>query len=299
MLSVGIVVVVLLALLVVVVFRRRRRRPVRGSSGFWTYDDGVYDFAVNHPDALVLRRDAPRVVLFKNVLNAEEIRHLIAKAEPKLVPSGVVGVESRSSARTSDGCWPDSDDTMRAIERRLHDLVGIPVEYGEALHVLRYKPGQLYLAHHDNCVQSPSDAIDEPCLDFLRRGNGPACGPSGGGPSCGDRIVTIIVYLHSPEEGGRTVFPRTAARRLPGGDPEGWYCEQPDVFGVMPNPGDAVVFYSYKPANDGLGSGNVQDKTATPGAEAVLESLHAGCPVTRGEKWIATRWIRSAPVQTT
>lgn len=43
---------------------------------------------------------------------------------------------------------------------------------------------------------------------------------------------------------------------------------------VKPRKGDALLFFSLHPS-------------ATPD----LQSLHAGCPVIKGEKWSATKWI--------
>ena len=72
------------------------------------------------------------------------------------------------------------------------------------------------------------------------------------GQHAGNRTRTICVYLNHVEAGGETVFPRA------------------DV-SVAPVPGRAVVF----------------DKLFADG-QPDLESLHAGLPVTRGEKWLAT-----------
>lgn len=72
------------------------------------------------------------------------------------------------------------------------------------------------------------------------------------------RILTAIVYLNAGFEGGETAFEAL---------------EQ----AFKPAMGDALIF-----AN-----------TAADG-RADERSRHAGLPVTRGEKWIATRWIRGA-----
>ncbi len=47
-------------------------------------------------------------------------------------------------------------------------------------------------------------------------------------------------------------------------------------FKYMPRMGDAVLFWGVKPNGD-----------IDPHA------LHGGCPVKKGEKWVATKWIRS------
>lgn len=72
----------------------------------------------------------------------------------------------------------------------------------------------------------------------------------------GQRIVTLVMYLNDVEEGGETIFPEIN-------------------FAVTPRKGGAVYF-SYCDKNGKL------DRL----------SLHGGAPVTRGEKWIATKWIR-------
>ena len=75
-------------------------------------------------------------------------------------------------------------------------------------------------------------------------------------PEAGNRARTICVYLNEPEAGGETAFP------VPG-------------LTVEPQAGRAVIFNNLLP--DG-------------GPDA--DSLHAGLPVERGEKWLATLWIR-------
>ena len=70
----------------------------------------------------------------------------------------------------------------------------------------------------------------------------------------GQRVATVVMYLNEPEAGGGTVFP--------------------DVqFECMPRKGHAVFFSYSRPHPD-------------------TRSLHGGSPVLRGEKWIATKWLR-------
>ena len=75
-------------------------------------------------------------------------------------------------------------------------------------------------------------------------------------PQAGNRCRTICTYLNHVEGGGETVFPRAD-------------------MSVDPVPGRAVVF----------------DNLYTDGRPDP-ESLHAGMPVTKGEKWLATLWLR-------
>merc|ERR1719204_448733 len=102
----------------------------------------------------------------------------------------------------------------------------------------------------------------------------------------------MIVFLNDVEEGGETLFPlgeRVACSSdwHPTGDGRELYgcaaCCQADVPGtlrVRPKRGRAVLFFNHDPAG---------------GVDRM--SMHAGCPVVRGVKWIAQRWFRLKPYQ--
>ncbi|GJP38985.1 hypothetical protein CLOM_g23385 [Closterium sp. NIES-68] len=87
----------------------------------------------------------------------------------------------------------------------------------------------------------------------------------------GHRVATVLMYLTSVDEGGETVFPN--AKPKPPLDASLTDCANRGL-AVKPQKGDALLFYSLHP--DGT-----TDQT----------SLHASCPVIRGEKWSATKWI--------
>ncbi|MEO7051462.1 MAG: 2OG-Fe(II) oxygenase [Rhodanobacter sp.] len=71
----------------------------------------------------------------------------------------------------------------------------------------------------------------------------------------GQRIASVVMYLNTPEQGGGTAFPELGLT-------------------VTARRGSAVYF-------------------AYEGGDR--SSLHAGLPVVRGEKWIATKWLRERP----
>ena len=72
----------------------------------------------------------------------------------------------------------------------------------------------------------------------------------------GQRVATFLAYLNRPEAGGATRFPRAG-------------------LSVPAEPGTGLLFYNCLP-----------DGSPDPA------TLHAGEPVTAGEKWLASRWIR-------
>ena len=73
------------------------------------------------------------------------------------------------------------------------------------------------------------------------------------------RVTTVFVYLNDVEEGGGTDFPRLGVA-------------------VQPEQGKAVKFLNC-------------DERGRPNPE----TLHAGLPVVRGEKWLATLWFWDRP----
>ena len=73
----------------------------------------------------------------------------------------------------------------------------------------------------------------------------------------GQRVVTFLLYLNDDYEGGETAFPKLG-------------------FSHRGRTGDGVYFVN-----------------ALPDMQPDVRTLHAGCPTTRGEKWIITQFIRS------
>lgn len=76
----------------------------------------------------------------------------------------------------------------------------------------------------------------------------------------GQRVATVLIYLNDDYEGGETEFPRL-----------NW--------AFKGKRGDALIFWNV---------------SATGAREA--NSLHAGRPVTSGEKWLLSKWVREKPV---
>lgn len=76
----------------------------------------------------------------------------------------------------------------------------------------------------------------------------------------GQRIATMLIYLNDVESGGETIFPKINAS-------------------FTPKKGSAVFFHY------GNSLGEVDRK-----------SLHSSLPVQKGEKWVATKWIRQKAI---
>lgn len=90
----------------------------------------------------------------------------------------------------------------------------------------------------------------------------------------GQRIATMLMYLSTPEEGGETVFPN-AGNRVSG---PGWSECAKKGLAYHPVQGDGLLFFSL-----------------TPDGREDPASLHGSCPVTKGEKWSATKWMHVNP----
>lgn len=275
-------------------------------TGSWKLTEEIYDYAASHPMVQVLSREKPRVMLLPSFLSPGEVDHMIKISRDNLERSEVLvadGEESVNDIRTSFGFWPEMDDVIARITERIHRTIGVPEKFGEGLYVLNYQNGQKYEAHNDHCMDGPQgtgNKADAACLDFLKRSGGPQCGPGRGGPTCGDRLATFILYLKSPTKGGQTAFPEAqltrdamGAEHRPGNSPDEWYCGDERVLSAAPPAGTAVLFWDYRPGN-GTGTGSYEDGSAQAEAQTVYEAMHSGCPVWEGEKYIATRWIRSS-----
>jgi prolyl 4-hydroxylase len=151
---------------------------------------------------ILMALNAPRVVLFGNLLAAEECEALIELSRGKLERSNVVdrntGRYQEHPDRTSEGTYfhRAENELIARIEARIAQLTGCPVERGEPIQVLRYRPGTEYKPHFDYF-----DPSDEGTRNVLAMG--------------GQRIATLIMYLNDVEGGGSTVFPDIGLDVLP------------------------------------------------------------------------------------
>ncbi|PPE69471.1 2OG-Fe(II) oxygenase [Caldimonas thermodepolymerans] len=143
---------------------------------------------------VVMSMHDPRVVVFGGFLSDEECDELMALAAPRLVRSETVKTDTGTSevneARTSDGMFfrRGENALCERIEQRIATLLRWPVENGEGLQVLRYRPGAEYKPHYDYF-----DPAQPGTPTILRRG--------------GQRVGTLVMYLNTPARGGGTTFP--------------------------------------------------------------------------------------------
>ena len=144
----------------------------------------------------------PRVVVFGGLLSDEECDTMVALSAARLARSETVasaeGVSEVNAARTSDGMFFEraENEVVRRVEARLALLLNWPVEHGEGLQILHYRPGAEYLPHYD---YFDPDSASTPGI--LLRG--------------GQRLATLVMYLNTPAAGGATTFPDVGLEVLP------------------------------------------------------------------------------------
>ncbi|MEU1953977.1 2OG-Fe(II) oxygenase [Nocardia rhamnosiphila] len=142
----------------------------------------------------LLRVERPQMVLFDNVLSADECDQIIEISENRLQPSATIDPASgrleEAETRTSESLMLriSENPVIDTVDRRISALMNRPLECGEGLQVVRYRTGGQYLRHFDFYSPRDSDSITH---------------LTGGG----QRTATLIVYLNDVEAGGETYFP--------------------------------------------------------------------------------------------
>jgi prolyl 4-hydroxylase len=133
----------------------------------------------------------------RNFLTAEECAELVELIDADAKPSTILRNDADPTFRTSTTCkLPASDPRVAEVERRMSELLGIPLTHGETVQGQRYEAGQQFKVHNDYFAagQRYSEAV-------AREG--------------GQRTWTAMVFLNAPAAGGQTHFPRANVKVSP------------------------------------------------------------------------------------
>ncbi|QDQ81942.1 2OG-Fe(II) oxygenase [Paraburkholderia megapolitana] len=143
---------------------------------------------------VLLRCERPQVIVFGDVLSADECHELMERSRHRLKRSTTVnetdGSEDVIQNRTSEGIWFQrcEDPFITTLDERIAELMNWPMNCGEGLQILHYNGGGEYRPHFD---YFPPDQA------------GSARHTAHGG----QRVATLIVYLNDVDGGGETIFP--------------------------------------------------------------------------------------------
>lgn len=143
---------------------------------------------------VLMRFERPQVVVFGDVLSADECNEMIERSRHRLRRSTTVnpetGQEDVIRNRTSEGIWfqRGEDAFIERLDQRIAGLMNCPVENGEGLQILHYNTTGEYRPHFDYFPpDQPGSTV------HTARG--------------GQRVATLIVYLNDVPDGGETIFP--------------------------------------------------------------------------------------------
>lgn len=180
-------------------------------------------------------------------------------------------------------------DPDRKLRKRLAALTQVPsniVHTSELLHVVHYNRSGHYHGHTDSHYLTPDSVCEHSSHLYPNTSSGVP-------PKtriC--RYMTILYYLNEPEMGGQTAFPIADNETY---SKEGvtfeYKSKHRDIFDltnhcvdsnivVQPQKGTAVMWYNH-----------YADEEKEWMGDLIPFSLHGGCEVIKGEKWIANNWI--------
>lgn len=183
----------------------------------------------------------PLVEATNNFIDSKTCDELILKYRASLMPSkthdGLKNV--KHSGRTSESNFlPKNDLVVKKILKKLSEHKKISFNKFESPQIALYKKGAEYIPH--------SDAFDlrkEKLAKHIK--------------ILGQRKMTSLIYLSSPEKGGETFFPFMDLK-------------------IKPSKGKLLYFHNCIKGTN----------------EMHPYSMHQSLPVIKGEKWILTVWSR-------
>ncbi|XP_071846545.1 transmembrane prolyl 4-hydroxylase-like isoform X2 [Apostichopus japonicus] len=219
------------------------------------------------------------------------IRRLTRALKMRPLPTNILKKLRKGSDRKSCQTRLEHDlyDPEGMLRNRVAALTGIQKEIvysSELLHVVQYNRSGHYHAHKD------SQPLDNESVckhsDHLYPNSSDGQPPKS--RLC--RFMTVLYYLTEPERGGQTAFPVADNETFTEEGIDHFYrIKHHDIYDltnhchdsnlvVEPRKGTAIMWYNH----------NLDDQNEWIG-DINKFSLHGGCEVIKGEKWIANHWI--------
>ena len=131
---------------------------------------------------------ALELFILRGFLSPEACKALIARIDERRRPSEIADDIGIANFRTSETCDLDwRDPVVGEVDRRIADLLGLPLAASEPLQGQRYAPGQEFKPH--------TDTFEPGGYDYLVHT-----------ADTGQRTWTAMIYLNQPEDGGATRF---------------------------------------------------------------------------------------------
>ncbi|XP_021274035.1 probable prolyl 4-hydroxylase 9 isoform X1 [Herrania umbratica] len=196
----------------------------------------------------------PRAFYFPDFATPAQCQHIIDMAQPKLEPSTVLLAKGETQQPY------DVRTSMGTFLSAYEDETGVLDDIEEKIAMATKLPRVNYEAFNvlryglGQKYDSHYDVFD----------------PERYGPQKSQRVATFLLYL-SDVEGGETAFPFEDSLNMD----ENYDVKKCIGLKAKPRLGDGLLFYSLFPNNS-------IDPTST----------HGSCPVIKGAKWVATKWIR-------
>ncbi|KAK4159695.1 prolyl 4-hydroxylase 1 [Cladorrhinum sp. PSN259] len=230
------------------------------------------DFVCSHPPYQVhLISSSPLVIYIKNFLTPTERAHLVAASQSKFRRS-IVSSGSSTSGRTSQSAYIPRDPVVECIEERVLNFQGLSVASSthlEPIQLVKYASDEHYHLHND---WFPASQVSSAATGGNRKSS-----------------FFAYVYVRNDTTGGGTNFPYLSAFDEGSAVDEKWCdildCDEPSEKGVTFRPveGNAVYWENLVPGDGGRRKGDHR-------------TLHAGSPVTGGEKVGLNIWTREGPL---
>lgn len=199
---------------------------------------------------------SPRALLFPKFASKEQCETIIKLAKSRLAPSSLALRKGETSESTK-GTRTSSGTFLAARQDKSGTLQGVEEKMARAT-MTPVSHGEAF-----NVLRYELGQKYNSHYDFFN--------PAEYGPQKSQRMASFLLYLSDVDEGGETMFPYEGYQNMN----IGYDYKQCIGLKVKPRQGDALLFYSVFP-------NGTFDKT----------SLHGSCAVIKGEKWVATKWIR-------